>query len=58
MDTLKNLLVFKVARVVVMVVCVGGSVGVLMRSVHGGHWVWGWVCWGRGRCVFGVWVSE
>ena len=28
--------------------------------VYGGPWVWGWVCWGWGRCVFGgePWVGE
>ena len=46
-----------------MVVCVGGSVGVLM-SLYGGPWVWGWVCWVcvcGGGCVFGGvggWGSE
>ena len=47
-------------RVVVMVVCGGGSVGVLI-SLYGGHWVWGWVCWGGGGWVFGSvggWMSE
>ena len=46
-------------RVVVMVVCVGGSVGVLMRfgwrSLR-----WGWMCSGGSGCVFwgvGGWLS-
>ena len=25
--------------------------------LNGGHWVWGWVCWGEGWGVFGVWVG-
>ena len=34
------------------------AVGVLMRFVWRSlSWVREWMCWDRGRCVFGVWLG-
>ena len=38
--------------------CDGGAVGVLMRFLYGGHWVWVGVCCGGVSLCFGEVVSE